>query len=105
MSIEVTPLAVAPVFPVQDTSSPSTQSTTKTPPPPPPPPPTPPPKDTVEISLAATIKVLKSQGDSIVEISQRLGVPVQTVSVDLGSALIEASLASAPTLPVSLTGN
>jgi hypothetical protein len=46
---------------------------------------------------------LQSQGDSITEIAYTLGVPVQTVSVDLGTALIEASVAAAPTIPASVS--
>jgi DNA-binding NarL/FixJ family response regulator len=98
MSISVSPISVAAVSPVDSISS-STQSASKTPPPPPPPP-----ADTVELSLDANIKVLQSQGDSVTEIAYTLGVPVQTVSIDLGTALIEASVASAPTIPAAVSG-
>ena len=101
MSISVSPISVAAVSPVDSVSS-STQSASKTPPPPPPPPP--PPKDTVELSLDANIKVLQSQGDSVTEIAYTLGVPLQTVSIDLGTALLEASVAAAPTIPTAVSG-
>lgn len=67
--------------------------------PPPPPPPPPPPKDVVQLSLASEISRLKYEGDSTVQISQELGVPVQTISVYLGSSFLETTLASAPSVP------
>jgi hypothetical protein len=58
-------------------------------------------QDAVQLSLSQSIHQLQAQGDSPTQIAVALGVPLQTVSVDLGTYLIESTLASAPTLPVT----
>jgi len=57
-------------------------------------------EDAVLLSLSENIHQLQGQGDSPTQIAVTLGVPLQTVSVDLGTYLIESTLASAPTLKV-----
>jgi hypothetical protein len=48
------------------------------------------------VTLSSSIKELQSEGESPTQISLVLGVPLQTVSIDLGSSFIEATLAAAP---------
>lgn len=102
MSFDISSVsAVSPVENIAALSGQSAQashsSAAKTPPPPPPPPPI---EDTVKLTLAASVAKLESEGDSPIEISQALGVPLQTVSIDLESSVIEAALAAAPTIPI-----
>jgi hypothetical protein len=51
------------------------------------------------VTLSSSIKELKSEGESPTQISLVLGVPIQTVSIDLGTSFIEATLAAAPDIP------
>ena len=100
MSLEITSVGTAPVLPAENTPTSTTKPVAaRVAAPPPPPPPPPPPKDTVEISVASSIKELQYLGDSPSQIAQSLGLPLQTVSIDLGSYFIQATLAAAPTLP------
>jgi len=52
------------------------------------------------VTLTSSIKELQSEGESPTQISLVLGVPLQTVSIDLGSSFIEATLAAAPDIPI-----
>ncbi len=100
MSLEISSGGITSNLPAENFFVNSASSASaKTPPSPPPPPPPPPPQDTVQLSLTENIHRLKSAGDNPSEISQILGVPEQTVSIYLGSSILEATLASAPTLP------
>jgi hypothetical protein len=98
MSLLISSGGIAPISPVEELYDTPLQAPKAVAPPPPPPPP-PPPKDVVQLSLAANVQKLKFEGDSPTEISIALGVPLQTVSVVLDTSVIEATLASAPTLP------
>lgn len=102
MSLQISSVGIPPVLLAENTSTnnPHTAAAKVAAPPPPPPPP---PKDTV--SLSGTIKVLQSEGESPVQIAQALGLPLQTVSIDLGTSFIEATLAAAPTIPGPSTAN
>jgi hypothetical protein len=51
------------------------------------------------VTLTSAIKQLQSQGESPDQIAQTLGLPLQTVSIDLGTSFIEATLAAAPDIP------
>jgi hypothetical protein len=51
------------------------------------------------VTLTSSIKQLQSEGESPTQISLVLGVPIQTVSIDMGSSFIEATLAAAPDIP------
>lgn len=102
MSLDITSVGTVPVLPAENTpTSTSKPVAAKVAAPPPPPPPPPPQKDTVKVSLAGTIQELQHQGDSPAQIAQTLGLPLQTVSIELGSYFIESTLAAAPTLPSS----
>lgn len=100
MSLPITPITAVSALLAEKTFAASSppQAVKAVPPPPPPPPP---PQDIV--SLSGTIKVLQSEGKSPAQIALTLGVPQQTIAIDLGTSFIETRLAAAPTIPVTPT--
>jgi hypothetical protein len=96
MSLEISPAGASTFASAESLAASALPASNPKSPPPPPPPPA---HDAVQISLSASIHQLQAQGESPTQISLALGVPLQTVSVDLGTYLIESTLASAPTLP------